>query len=488
MTIHRMARAGVLRAYDHADTVTLLGDDGAVRRFSGDSAELVRAILGFVAVPRTRPELAAHLSDLAGAPVEVAGTVEETLAHLEAAGAIREAPQASPPKPPGPRPARVVVGVTGAIAATFTPNLVMLLIASGCAVRVAATPTALRFVSATALEALTHAPVASSLWSSDAGTPVPHIDLARWADAMVVSPATATTIARLAAGSCDTVVSAAAIATRSPVLVVPSMNDAMYLAPAVQRNLAQLRDDGFYLAHPACGIEVADAPFERVPTIGPAPPVDVVAQLVHAILQHHAAARPAPPPPPSWDALYRGPPEDLPWHTDEIDADVAALLGSPTPGAAHLLDVGAGLGTAAISASDLGWSVVATDVSEHALRLARERAGARPIAWIADDILHTRLRGAFDVILDRGLCHLLGADDLPRYAAAVAELLRPGGRLLLKCHSSAEPHDHGARRFSREDLAALFGAAFALERADDTVFPGPRGHAPKALLAVLRRR
>src|SRR4051812_8242537 len=84
-----IARARVLRAYDHRDTTTVLGDDGALRRFSGDSAELVRAILGLTASPRTPAELLARLSELAGAPVAWDGVVEETIAILEAAGALR---------------------------------------------------------------------------------------------------------------------------------------------------------------------------------------------------------------------------------------------------------------------------------------------------------------------------------------------------------------------------------------------------------------
>ncbi len=489
MTARRLARARVLRAYDHADTTTILGDDGALRRFSGDSAELVRAILGFVAAPHTRDELLAHLTDLAGAPVELAGTVEETLAHLEAAGAVREAARPTAAKPASSRPTRVVLGLTGAVASTFMPGLVVRLLALGFEVRVAATRNALRFVSALSLEALTHAPVVASLWPIDSRAPVPHLDLARWADVMVVCPASATSIARLAAGSCGTVVTAAAIATRAPVLVVPSMNDTMYVAPAVQRNLAQLRDDGFFLAHPSCGVEVADAPPDRVPMLGPAPPVEVIADLIQTIARHHAADTPAPRAPgPTWDDTYRASrPEDLPWFTETLDPDLAALLGPPEPGG-RLLDLGTGLGTAAIAAADRGWFVVATDVSPHAIALAQQRAGARPIVWMIDDILSTHLRGAFDVVIDRGLCHVLPLARQPAYAAAVRDLVRPGGRLLLKCHAAAEPDDHGTRRFTRDDVIALFGAAFDLAHVEDTVLPGPRGRAPRALLCVLRRR
>jgi hypothetical protein len=483
-----VARARVLRAYDHRETTTILGDDGDLRRFSGDSAELVRAILGFVASPRSGEELLAHLSELAGEPIAWTGPVAETMALLEAAGAVRDQ---APSEPVAPRAGpRVVLGLTGAVAAAFAPGLVQILQARGFAVRVAATRGALRFVGALALEALTHAPVVASLWPSDPRAPVPHLDLARWADAMVVYPATATSIARLAAGSCGTVVSAAAIATRAPVLIVPSMNQAMYTAPAVQRNLEQLREDGFFLAHPSCGIEVADAPASRAPMLGAAPPIGAVADLIQAIVQGSgdggSAREPAAP---AWDDAYRaGRPEDLPWFTAALDPDIAALLGRIERGGGRLLDLGTGAGTAAIAAADLGFSVVATDVSPRAIDLAQGRAGDRRITWIIDDVLASRLRGAFDVVLDRGLCHVLPGAAHAAYRAAVRDLVRPAGHLILKCHSAAEPEDHGTRRFTREDVVAMLGEAFELIHAEDTVFPGPGGRAPKALLCALRRR
>src|SRR5690606_15613764 len=115
------------------------------------------------------------------------------------------------PRGPGPR---VVLGVTGAVAAMHTPALVQRLQARGFEVRVAATETALRFVRAEALEALTHRPVVHAIWPVDQVHVVPHIELAQWADAVVVCPASATTIARLATGDHSSVVAAIALATR----------------------------------------------------------------------------------------------------------------------------------------------------------------------------------------------------------------------------------------------------------------------------------
>jgi 3-polyprenyl-4-hydroxybenzoate decarboxylase len=485
-----LARARVIRAWDHRGTTTLLGADGVQRRFSGDSAELVRAVLGFVAARRSPAELLAHLAELTGAPVAAGGVVDEALALLEAAGAVQRAPlegAGARATSTSARPRlRVVVGVTGAIAAAFTPALCELLLARGCDVRVATTRNALRFMAPLALAALTHAPVVSSLWPRDPAAPVPHLDLARWADVMVVYPASATSIARLAAGSCGTVVTASAISTRAPVLVVPSMNEAMYAAPAVQRNLEQLREDGFFLAHPSCGIEVADAPAARLPMLGSAPPVGAVVDLVLAIAEQHAAPRAEPP---SWDATYRARHADeLPWATDALDADLAALLDRLDRGAGRLLDLGTGLGTAAMAGADRGFAVVATDISPRALELAQARAGDRPILWVLDDVLDTRLRGAFDVVVDRGLFHVLPRDRQADYVAAVRGLVRPGGHLVLKAHAEDEPTDHGTQRLSRDDVLRLFGDAFEVVHVEASVMPGPGGHAPRAIVGALRRR
>ncbi len=380
----------------------------------------------------------------------------------------------------------MVVGITGAVAAAFAPSLCDALVGRGCDLRVVTTKNALRFTAPLALAALTHAPVVTSLWPRDPTAPVPHLELARWADVMVVYPASATSIARLAAGSCGTVVSATAVSTRAPVLLVPSMNEAMLTAPSVQRNLAQLREDGFFLAHPSCGVEVADPPAARAerPMFGSAPPVGAVVDLVLAIAEQHAAPRA-----PSWDALYRGgAAAALPWSTEVIDADLGALLDRLDRGQGRLLDLGTGLGTAAIAAADRGFSVVATDVSPRALDLARERAGERAILWVLDDVLETRLRGSFDVVLDRGLFHTLPRDRQAAYVAAVSALVRPGGHLVLKVHATDEPADHGTQRLSGDDVRRLFGGAFEVLSAEPSTMPGPGGRGPRALLCALRRR
>jgi phosphopantothenoylcysteine decarboxylase/phosphopantothenate--cysteine ligase len=136
-----------------------------------------------------------------------------------------------------------------------------------------------------ALEALVHHRVLSQLFADDGGLSVPHIDLARWADVVLVWPASGTTLSRLATGDYSSLVSAVALTARVPVIVVPSMNGAMHESPATRRNIEQIIDDGMYVVQPAAGIEVADPPARRASVFGPAPPHDIVVQLVENILR-----------------------------------------------------------------------------------------------------------------------------------------------------------------------------------------------------------
>ncbi|HQY60086.1 MAG TPA: flavoprotein [Polyangiaceae bacterium] len=240
--------------------------------------------------PCTLEELTETIAARAGSRQRLS-VVEEVLALLRAAGVVVEVPRAPPGAPSvaadaplATRQARVLLALGGGIAAAFSPLLVELLVGRGHGVRAVATPSALRFVRRLPLEALTHAPVPSKLWPSSPTDVVPHLALARWADVTVLYPATATTLSRIARGDCSTLVSAAAISTRGPVILVPTMNEAMLHAPSVQRNLEQLRGDGFLIMHPSIGYEVAEAPERRAPAFGAAPPLQYVVDVIESVL------------------------------------------------------------------------------------------------------------------------------------------------------------------------------------------------------------
>jgi len=146
---------------------------------------------------------------------------------------------------------RVVLGVTGGIAAYKAVTLARELTLAGAAVDVVLSPGALEFVRPLTFEALTGRPAFSSLYP--AGDPLLHIRLARDADAVVVAPATANLLARAAAGMADDLLTATLLATEAPVVLCPAMNDRMYAHPATRSNLQRLAEFGYLVAGPAVG-------------------------------------------------------------------------------------------------------------------------------------------------------------------------------------------------------------------------------------------
>jgi phosphopantothenoylcysteine decarboxylase/phosphopantothenate--cysteine ligase len=146
---------------------------------------------------------------------------------------------------------RVVLGVTGGIAAYKAISLARELTLAGASVDVVLTEGALEFVRPLSFEALTGRPAHSSLYPS--GDPLLHIRLARDAHAVVVAPATANFLARAAAGMADDLLTATLLATEAPVVLCPAMNDRMYAHPATQSNLVRLAEIGYRLAGPAVG-------------------------------------------------------------------------------------------------------------------------------------------------------------------------------------------------------------------------------------------
>jgi len=147
--------------------------------------------------------------------------------------------------------ARVLLCVTGGIAAYKAAALTSTLVQRGAIVDVAMTAEAERFVGPLTFASLTARPVYTSLW--DAPETIPHIRLVREADVVLVVPATANTIAKIADGVADDIVGALLLAARVPVLVAPAMNAAMYEHPATQAHLQTLRDRGVAIVDPESG-------------------------------------------------------------------------------------------------------------------------------------------------------------------------------------------------------------------------------------------
>src|SRR3954470_1093731 len=139
---------------------------------------------------------------------------------------------------------RIVLGVTGGIAAYKAAELTRLFVKAGATVRVVMTEAATRFIAPLTLQTLSGAPVALDLFDPASEAEIGHIKLADEADLLVVAPATADFIARMAAGMADDLLAAVVLATRAPVLLAPAMNVNMWTNPVTQANLSRLLGPG----------------------------------------------------------------------------------------------------------------------------------------------------------------------------------------------------------------------------------------------------
>ena len=153
---------------------------------------------------------------------------------------------------------RILLGVTGGIAAYKSPDLVRRLRERGAEVQVVMTAAAREFVTATTFQAVSGRTVRSDLWDAAAEAAMGHIELARWADAVLIAPASADFLARLAAGHADDLLTTLCLATQAPLAVAPAMNHVMWANPATRANMATLAGRGIAVFGPgegdqACG-------------------------------------------------------------------------------------------------------------------------------------------------------------------------------------------------------------------------------------------
>ena len=147
----------------------------------------------------------------------------------------------------------ILLGVTGGIAAYKAPDLVRKLTALGANVRVVVTDSAAEFVSTLSLQAVSGHPVHQHLLDPAAEAAMGHIELAKWADILLIAPATANTIAKLAHGMADDLLTTLYLATTAKLFIAPAMNQQMWKAIATQRNIAMLEEHGVNFVGPASG-------------------------------------------------------------------------------------------------------------------------------------------------------------------------------------------------------------------------------------------
>jgi phosphopantothenoylcysteine synthetase/decarboxylase len=176
----------------------------------------------------------------------------------------------------------VILGVTGSIAACKAVDLASMLVKAGCAVRVVMTADALRFVTPLPFKTLSRHPVVTDLYDEEEGWKPSHIELADQADLLLIAPATANTLAKLACGIADDALSCIALALNADakLLIAPAMNGKMWLHPATKANVATLKERGVQFIGPekgllSCGYE----------GLGRLWPVEDIAKKAAAILR-----------------------------------------------------------------------------------------------------------------------------------------------------------------------------------------------------------
>jgi phosphopantothenoylcysteine decarboxylase/phosphopantothenate--cysteine ligase len=170
---------------------------------------------------------------------------------------------------------RILLGVTGGVAAYKAAELTRLLVKAGADVRVVMTEAATHFVTPLTFQALSGKPVLTQLWDVGADNGMAHIDFSRNVDALLIAPASADFIAKLVHGVADDLLSALCLARACQLFVAPAMNRQMWDNPATQRNITQLRADGVTLLGPASGAQACGE-------IGPGrmlEPAELLAQL-----------------------------------------------------------------------------------------------------------------------------------------------------------------------------------------------------------------
>lgn len=193
-----------------------------------------------------------------------------------------------------------------------------------------------------------------------------------------------------------------------------------------------------------------------------------------------------------WEDLYAtSDVASLPWYTPTLDADFERFLKDHAHEGDRILDLGTGPATQAMNLAKRGFEVFGTDISPSAIRKAKAaaRKAGLSIGFRVDDILDSKLEaGLVDLIVDRGVFHVLPPEKRSVYVDTVHRVLRPDGWLLLKCFSDKEPGTYGPYRIPAKELRSYFHRAFEVVSIVDSVFDGPLTSTPKALFATFRRR
>ncbi|MDX9883415.1 MAG: flavoprotein [Prolixibacteraceae bacterium] len=145
---------------------------------------------------------------------------------------------------------KIILGVTGSIAAYKAAYLLRGLVKEGAEVQVVMTPSAKEFITPVTMSALSGKPVASEFFAANDGTWYSHVDMGRWADLMIVAPASAASIGKMANAVCDNLLITTYLSAKCPLMVAPAMDLDMYRHPANQKNIETLRSFGNIIIEP----------------------------------------------------------------------------------------------------------------------------------------------------------------------------------------------------------------------------------------------
>ena len=179
----------------------------------------------------------------------------------------------------------------------------------------------------------------------------------------------------------------------------------------------------------------------------------------------------------------------MPWYHPALDHDFDSTLKERHILKGAVLDLGTGPGTQAIALAERGFKVVATDISESAIKKAEEMVRGKGLAvdFLRDDILETKLDETFDIILDRGCFHVLEESKRAAYVQNVGHLLKKGGFLFLKTFSAKETLQDGPHRFTPQDIRAIFSPVFTVCSSEESFFMGNHKPNPRALFCVIQK-
>jgi SAM-dependent methyltransferase len=177
----------------------------------------------------------------------------------------------------------------------------------------------------------------------------------------------------------------------------------------------------------------------------------------------------------------------MPWYNENLDSDLENELNQRNITKGKFLDLGTGPATQAIWLAKRGFQVIGSDLSEAAIKRARNvYANEKNVNFVIDDILNSNLKeNQFDYIFDRGCFHVLPPTERQIYISKINGVLKDKGILFLKCFSDKEPRQEGPYKFSQQEIRSLFSKYFRIDSIKETVYEGTLDPLPKALFAVM---